>query len=106
MSLLSGKTCREDHRLSTRYIIRIFVIVIIEPVQIAYQDSPTVLGTARQNGTCDVNGCTGNTMYGDTEIVQLDQDLAWTEVRETRGKDVQSEYSTVQYSTIQYSTVQ
>ena len=79
-----------------RYIIRIFIIimvfnVIIAPVQITYQDSPTVLGTARQNGTCDGNGCTGNTMFGDTEVVQLGQDLAWTEVRETSGKEVQSE---------------
>ena len=86
-----------------RVFITIIMFNVIIVVQIAYQDSPTVLGTARQNGTCDVNGCTGNTMYGDTEIVQLDQDLAWTEVRETRGKDVQSEYSTVQYSTVQSS---
>ena len=33
---------------------------------------PVLVGRARQNGSCSAAGCTGNTMYGDTAVLQLD----------------------------------
>ena len=45
---------------------------------------PTLLGTARQNGTCSPEtGCDGNTLYGDNRVLSADldnMDMDWTQV--------------------------
>ena len=42
---------------------------------------PTLLGTAKQNGTCGDNGCDGNTLYGDDSVFQIDsEEKKWKKV--------------------------
>ena len=46
-----------------------------------FDNKPTILGLAHRNGTCSEGGCNGNTLYGDSSVLQHDlESNTWTEV--------------------------
>ena len=50
---------------------------------VGFNNKPTLLGSAYQNGTCSDTSCDGNTIYGDNLLLglkDLHNDFEWVEV--------------------------